>query len=165
MAHPQRPARLGFLLSQLGAHATEVFAAHMRSLGITPSEAGVLRIIGRFPGISQRELADKLGNVQSRVVAVIDHLETARLVVRSRSTTDRRVQRLDLTDAGRAIMPALRQAAEAQEAALVDGLTGEQRAQLYELLTTLAALRGLDADVHPGYRAGPSNAGEGRPAE
>ncbi|NUP74348.1 MAG: MarR family transcriptional regulator, partial [Sinomonas sp.] len=128
-----RPARIGFLLSQLGAHAGEIFAAKTRDLGITPSEAGVIRIIGRSPGISQRELAETLGSVQSRVVALIDRLEGAELVTRTRSAADRRVQELRLTESGRAVLRELRYAAEAQEAAIVDGLTPEQTAELFAL--------------------------------
>jgi len=151
----ERPARIGFLLSQLGAHATELFAHHTRELGVTPSEAGVVRIISRQPGISQRELAGRLGAVQSRVVALIDRLEQAGFVTRTRGTTDRRTQQLDLTETGRTLVASLRRAAQAQEAALTQGLSTEQKAQLHQLLSTLGTLRGLDADVHPGYRITP----------
>jgi DNA-binding MarR family transcriptional regulator len=147
-----RPARIGFLLSQLGAHAAEVFAAHVRELGITPAEAGVIRVIARTPDVTQRELADHLGAAQSRVVALIDGLERKGLATRTRSATDRRVQHLDLTDAGRALLPRLRSAAEAQEAAITDGLSGPQVEQLYSLLGELSELRGLSPEVHTGYR-------------
>jgi DNA-binding MarR family transcriptional regulator len=157
MDHPHRPARIGFLLAQLGAHATDVFADQIRHLDISSSEAGVIRIIGRTPGISQRDLATKLGTVQSRVVSIIDRLETAGLAARSRSTTDRRIQQLELTDAGRATLLSLRAAAEAQESIIAEGLTSEQKTQLYELLTTLGTLRGLDADIHPGYKVRPGD--------
>jgi DNA-binding MarR family transcriptional regulator len=152
MSTPKRPARIGFLLAQLGTHAAELFAEQVHTLGVTPSEAGVIRIIDRQAGITQRQLADKLGALQSRVVALIDGLEGKGLAVRTRSTTDRRVQHLDLTDAGRALVVQLRSAAEAQEAAITDGLTEQQKRDLYRLLSTLSARRGLDADVHPGHR-------------
>jgi DNA-binding MarR family transcriptional regulator len=151
----ERPARIGFLLSQLGVHAAGLFAAHTRELGITPSEAGVLRIIGRNPGISQRALADRLRAVQSRVVALIDSLENSGFVTRTRGMVDRRTQQLDLTEAGRTLLGSLRHAAQSQEAALTEGLSAEQKAHLYELLSALSTLRGLDADVHPGYRSAP----------
>ncbi|MDQ4491911.1 MarR family transcriptional regulator [Sinomonas sp. ASV486] len=145
--------RIGFLLSQLGAHATELFADQTRGLGISPSEAGVIRIIGRSPGISQRELAGRLGSVQSRVVALIDRLEGAGLVTRTRSSADRRVQELRLTESGTSVLRSLRHSAEAQEAAIVEGLTAEQTAELFGLLVKLSSLRGLDTEVHVGYRA------------
>ncbi len=151
---PQRPARIGFLLSQLGAHAADVFAEQIRPLGVTPSEAGVIRLIGRAPGMTQRQLADRLGALQSRVVALIDGLERKGLATRTRSTVDRRAQQLDLTPAGRELLAGLRGAAEAQEAAIAGGLDEQERADLHALLSKLSAHRGLDADVHPGYGDG-----------
>lgn len=146
-----RTARIGFLLSQLGAFATAAFAAKTRELGISPAEAGVLRILGRQHGINQRELAEKLGTAQSRVVALIDSLETAHYVTRSRSITDRRNQQLQLTDSGRTLLVELRSAAEAQEAEVATGLDPDERHQLYKLLLKLGTAHGLDPDVHPGY--------------
>lgn len=151
MPTPQRPARVGFLLAQLGAHATAAFADNLRPLGITPAEAGVIRVIGRTPGLTQRQLADRLGALPSRVVALIDSLERKGLAARTRSASDRRAQQLGLTPAGRAMLANLRGAAEAQESAITDGLTPQQRDDLYQLLATVGRLRGLDPDVHPGY--------------
>lgn len=152
MPRSNRPARIGFLLTQLGTFAAEAFAATTRELGITPVEAGVLRILGRRLGINQRELAEKLGTAQSRVVALIDNLETAGYATRSRSTVDRRIQLLELTDAGRTMLARLRNAAEAQEAEITDGLDTGERTLLHQLLLKLSSARGLDPDVHPGYR-------------
>src|SRR5262245_17619621 len=102
----ERPARIGFLLSQLGTHAAELFAQHTRELGITPSEAGVVRLVSRQHGISQRDLADRLGSAPSRVVAIVDRLEQAGFVTRTRGTTDRRTQLLALTDTGHTLVAA-----------------------------------------------------------
>lgn len=151
MVTTHRTVRIGFLLSQLGTFATTAFAAKTRELGISPAEAGVLRILGRQHGINQRELAEKLGTAQSRVVALIDTLETARYVTRSRSITDRRNQQLQLTDSGRTLLGELRSAAEAQEAEVASGLDLDERLQLYKLLLKLGTAKGLDPDVHPGY--------------
>ncbi|GAA4397561.1 MarR family winged helix-turn-helix transcriptional regulator [Tsukamurella soli] len=152
MQPQKRPARIGFLLAQLGAHAADLFTEQLREIGITSSEAGVIRILARTPGMTQRELATKSGATQSRVVVLIDGLERKGLALRTRSETDRRIQHLDLTDAGRALLPSLRRAAEAQEAALTDRLTPEQKNDLYELLSALSGGLDLDRDVHPGYR-------------
>jgi len=154
MPTARRPARIGFLLTQLGSLAAENFAAKTRELGITPPEAGVMRILGRQAGMNQRELAEKLGVAQSRVVALVDSLESAGLVIRERSAADRRSQVLQVTDSGRELLTGLRSAAETQESELTDGLSAEDRDQLYELLLKLGDARGLDRDVHPGYRAG-----------
>lgn len=129
-----------------------MFAVRTKELGITPAQAGVIRILGRMPGISQRDLADKLGAVQSRVVALIDALESLGYVVRVRSTTDRRNYELQLTDAGRALLVRLRATAEAHEAQVTHALDESERSDLARLLRLLASDAGLDADVHPGYR-------------
>ncbi|MDO5744063.1 MAG: MarR family transcriptional regulator [Micrococcaceae bacterium] len=153
MSDPTRPARIGFLLTQLGTLAAELFAAKTRELGITPAEAGVLRIVGRQAGINQRELAERLGLAPSRMVPLIDSLQASGLVIRSRSATDRRNQELQLTEQGQELLANLRAVAEEQEAAIAEGLDPADRAHLYELLLRLSAARGLDSDVHPGYRS------------
>lgn len=153
MPTPSRPARIGFLLTQLGSLAAENFAAKTRELGITPPEAGVMRILGRQPGMNQRELAGKLGVAQSRVVALIDSLESAGLITRERSATDRRSQVLLVTKSGGELLANLRTAAHAQEAEIAEGLSTADRNQLYSLLLKLADSHGLDRDVHPGYRS------------
>lgn len=149
----RRPARIGFLLSQLGAHASGRFDNRVAELGLSAQQAGVLRMLGRAPGVSQRDLADRLGIVQSRMVALIDGLEGAGLVARTRSATDRRSYQLALTDAGRERLVELRRIAEANESELTESLDAAQRDVLFDLLRTLANSLGLDEDVHAGYRA------------
>jgi DNA-binding MarR family transcriptional regulator len=143
-----RPSRTAFLLSQLGALASSRFAERTRAIGLTPSDAGVLRLLGRTPGLSQRELADRLGAVPSRIVPLIDSLESRGLVDRKRSSTDRRNNDLTLTDAGRTLLMALRVIAEQHEAELLAPLTPEQSEQLELLLAQLADSAALDTDLH-----------------
>ncbi len=145
---PSRPKRTAFLLSQLGALAAARFAERTRELGLTPSDAGVLRLLGRTPGLSQRSLADRLGAVPSRVVPLIDSLEARGLVARVRSLTDRRNYELRLTAEGMKVLGQLRGIAERHEAELLAPLTSEQSAQLGSLLARLASAHALDADLH-----------------
>jgi DNA-binding MarR family transcriptional regulator len=133
-----RPARTSFLLSQLGALASARFAG----------EAGVLRLLGRRPGLNQRVLADRLGAVPSRVVALIDSLEERGLVARSRSSSDRRSYELHLTGQGERTLRQLGRIAEEHEAELLAPLTEAQAAQLRDLLARLAADNDLDQEVH-----------------
>ncbi|MDR6868045.1 DNA-binding MarR family transcriptional regulator [Microbacterium resistens] len=152
----RRPARTGFLLSQLGAFASARFGELIRPAGLTPSTAGVLRIIARQPGLSQRKLADRLGAVPSRVVVLVDSLEGAGLVERSRDPEDRRHHRLDLTERGRQVLGELRGAAETQNADVLAPLDPEEREVFAALVSKLAAAHGLDPDVHRGYGDAPS---------
>ncbi len=145
---PSRSKRTAFLLAQLGALASARFAERTRELGLTPSDAGVLRLLGRTPGLSQRSLADRLGAVPSRVVPLIDSLETRGLVARVRSRTDRRNYELRLTPEGTKMLGTLRGIAERHEAELLAPLTSEQSAQLGSLLARLASAHALDTDLH-----------------
>jgi DNA-binding MarR family transcriptional regulator len=147
-AAPEQPRRIAFLLSQLGAHVSERFAERCRGLGLTPSEAAVLRLVGRAPGLSQRSLADRVGTAPSRIVTLIDGLEQRGLVARSRSSTDRRNHELHLTGDGQTLLTALRQLAEAHEAEILDGLSPEQAGHLATALQTLLRAHGLDPEVH-----------------
>ncbi|MFH5878733.1 MarR family winged helix-turn-helix transcriptional regulator [Arthrobacter sp. NA-172] len=159
LATPGRPKRTAFLLSQLGAVASSRFADRAREIGLTPSDAGVIRLLGRAPGLSQRSLANRLGAVPSRVVTLIDSLEERGLVERMRSSTDRRHYELHLTEAGERVLSELRGIAEQHEAELLAPLTSEQIAQLDGLLAQLANGHGLDQDLHRDVGRQPREAG------
>ena len=155
------PARTGFLISQLGSLASARFGELIKPTGLTPATAGVLRILAREPGLSQRALATRLGSAPSRVVVLVDSLEQAGLVSRSRDPEDRRHHRLDVTDAGRQVLGTLRGAAETQNADLLAPLAPDERKAFAALVAKLAAGHGLDPDVHAGYREDGGSAGEG----
>ncbi len=148
-----RPRRTAFLLSQVGSLASSRFAERTREIGLTPSDAGVLRLLGRTPGLSQRSLADRLGAVPSRIVSLIDSLETRGLVERVRSSMDRRNYELRLTSQGDERLAELRRIAEEHEAELLSPLSREQATQLEELLSVLAGSAALDPDLHRELRA------------
>jgi DNA-binding MarR family transcriptional regulator len=148
MDSPSASKRTAFLLSQLGALASSRFAERTREIGLTPSDAGVLRLLGRAPGLSQRALADRLGAVPSRVVPLIDSLQARGLVERVRSSTDRRNYELRLTAEGAKVLRTLREIAEKHEAELLAPLTSEQSAQLGTLLARLSGAHALDTDLH-----------------
>ncbi|MFT4164952.1 MAG: MarR family transcriptional regulator [Microlunatus sp.] len=149
----RRPRRIAFLLAQLGADASAAFEEALAPLGITASEAGLLRLVGRNPGISQKVASEQLGVGPSRVVAVLDRLERAGHVERRRSETDRRSHEVHLTPDGERLLAALRPVAEAHEAAFTQGLDEEDLDRLAASLVTIAAARGLSREVHRDTRA------------
>ncbi len=144
--------RLGFLLSQVGAFAAARFAERLADLDLQPGDVGILRLIAVEPGLSQQALAEKLGVVPSRVVALLDHLEKKGLVVRERSVRDRRNHELKLTDGGRGVLARMRQIGAAHEDDVVHSLSADERRTLGALLTKVAESHQLTPGVHPGYR-------------
>src|SRR3981081_1639230 len=123
-----------FLLAQLGAHASGQFAKRLEPLGFTPAHAGIFRIIAANPGLSQQELAAKLGMYASRLVAVIDDLETRGLIERQPSNTDRRLYALHLTKSGREQLSAIGAIAREHGRDLFDEVKDEKRSSLSPLL-------------------------------
>ncbi|ADP82684.1 transcriptional regulator, MarR family [Pseudofrankia inefficax] len=152
---PQGPGA-AFLLAQLGAHATGLFARRVAALDLTPPQAGLLRLLAVSPGRSQRELADDLGMPPSRFVPFADELEERGLIERRRNPTDRRLYALHLTGRGTELLAELRTASAAHEQQLVQGLAADEHRQLTALLNRIAEQQGLTPGVHPGYRSLPS---------
>jgi DNA-binding MarR family transcriptional regulator len=150
-APPPGPG-IAFLLAQLGAHAADEFARSLAPLELTPGLAGVLRLLRVEPGLSQQDLARRLGLVPSRVVALVDDLEQRGWIQRARDTGDRRVNVLTLTDAGNQAFAKVAAVARAHEARITAGLTDAERDRLRALLAALAERRELTPGVHPGYR-------------
>jgi DNA-binding MarR family transcriptional regulator len=149
---PPRDGGASFLLAQLGAHAGAAFAERIRPLGLTPPQAGVLRLLGLFPGQSQRALADALGMHAPRLVGLIDELEGRDLVARDRDPNDRRNYAISLTDLGRQRLAELGRVATEHEQAMTSGLDDHERAQLLALLRRVAEEQQLQPGVHPGFR-------------
>lgn len=68
--------------------------------GLTSSRFGILEALMHLGPLNQRQLGQKILRSSGNVTVVIDHLERAGLVARSR-TNDRRQVLIALTDAGR----------------------------------------------------------------
>src|SRR5258706_4948007 len=73
----------------------------LKYLGVSQASWMTIAIAAKARSpLSQSELADKLGVEGATMVAMIDRLVKAGLVIREASTTDRRVKRVILTPAG-----------------------------------------------------------------
>ncbi|MCU1297971.1 MAG: transcriptional regulator, MarR family [Acidobacteriaceae bacterium] len=154
-----RNGSAAFLLAQLGAYASGEFAKRLEPLGLTPAHAGIFRIMAANPGLSQQELAAKLGMYASRLVAVIDDLEKRGLIERQPSNTDRRLYALHLTKSGKEQLSAIGAIAREHGRDLLEALSDEERSTLTALLERVANNKGLQKGVHPGYRNIPEGTG------
>jgi DNA-binding MarR family transcriptional regulator len=148
----QRHPGAAFLLSQIGAHAAELFAEKLKLLKLTPAEAGILRILAGTNGVSQQGLAQMLGMYASRLVAVIDAMERSKLVERRVGASDRRIFEIHLTAKGKERLAAVSKIAREHQEVLCRSLTPLEQETLTELLERIAEDRKLAPGVHPGYR-------------
>ena len=69
--------------------------------GLTMWQYAILALIERHPGLNQAEVAARLDYSKNRIVADLDRLEDAGMVIRTRGA-DRRANQLAVTEAGRA---------------------------------------------------------------
>lgn len=150
-SHPPHN-RIGFLLSQLGAHATMRFAQRLSAEDLAPPHIGLLFNVRTTPGLSQQTLAERLGLLPSKVVTFVDELEQRELIERTRSSRDRRVYELGLTPSGEELMDRVSELVKQHDEELGEPLDADEREQLLELLGRIADHCGLSPGIHPGYR-------------
>jgi MarR family transcriptional regulator, transcriptional regulator for hemolysin len=91
--------------------------------------------------LSQSELADRLAVEGATMVAMVDRLVKAGLVVREPSTTDRRIKRVVLTQAGNSIYDKVREEAAAFRKELLANIDPKK------LLTATELLEGLQGVI------------------
>ena len=91
---------LGYRLRRAQGAMHRDFMAAVASLDLTQKQAATLWLINGNPGVAQVAVASALGMDRATMMAIVDRLELRRLVLRQRSSTDRRRQELYLTPAG-----------------------------------------------------------------
>lgn len=145
------PSGAGFLIAQVGALGSRMFASRIAALGVSAAQSGLLRAVAREQGRSQTALAAELGVRPSRLVVLVDELESDGLVERRPHPTDRRQRGVFLTGNGRGRLDDLRRAATEHERDLCRSLSVDERERLRELLSRIADDHGLTRGVHPGH--------------
>ena len=116
------PSRsIGYLIRDSSRLILAKLQALLAPHDVTLSQYFVLRELWRREGLTQRELSDRIAIQEQSTVATIDAMEKRDLVVRVRSTRDRRKIHIHLTDRSRALRePLLGYAAQVINTATAD---------------------------------------------
>ncbi|WP_181318304.1 MarR family winged helix-turn-helix transcriptional regulator [Pseudogemmobacter blasticus] len=138
-------AHLGYWLRLVSNHVSARFAERLDRLGITVAEWVALRLLFDADSLPPSQLAARMGLTRGAVTKLADRLRARGLLARSADADDGRGVRLALTEAGRALVPALAEAADRNEAEAFAALSAEDRALLHGLLTRIATRQGLTA--------------------
>ncbi len=131
------PDLLGYQLRRASRKVYGSFGDHLRRVGLTQGQFGVLVLIGANPGLTQTALAGALGSNRSLMVRTLDRLEKTGLVRRDPSPTDRRSHALVVTGDGMAMIARLKKDVVAHEENIAGGLTEQEFATLLSLLVRL----------------------------
>ena len=91
---------LGYRLRRAQGAMHRDYMATVADLELTQKQTATLWLINANPGVSQVSVAAALGMDRATMMSITDRLEERTLVIRKRSTVDRRRQELYLTPAG-----------------------------------------------------------------
>ncbi len=112
------------------AYNRAVFAEH----GLGAAHADYIRTICRNAGISQEELAGRIGVYKSNVTRTLAQLEQSGYVERRPNPADRRCILVYPTDLAYEMLPAIVEVQGDWRTILTDGFSPEEKEQLAELL-------------------------------
>ena len=126
----------------------------MTEQGGHPGQSGVLPIIAKHEGISQRELAGMMHLSPPTVTAMLQKMERNGLIERYDDPSDQRVTRLKLTDAGRDLNGVLRASRHRFAECTVGALSDADQREFSRILALLgdnaeAELKRLDEEEAP----------------
>jgi DNA-binding MarR family transcriptional regulator len=99
---------LGYRLRRAQGAMHRDYMAAVSGLNLTQKQTATLWLINSNPGASQVSIAAALSMDRATMMSVVDRLEDRQLVIRKRSTIDRRCQELYTTPAGQAMLRKLR---------------------------------------------------------
>jgi DNA-binding MarR family transcriptional regulator len=137
---------VGFLLSRTSGLVIRAANAALAVHGLRVRQYSVLALaVDRAAGVSQRDLAGALGLDPSQVVLLVDELQTAGLVERRPSPTDRRTRLVVATPHGQLVGKAAAEAAREDVRHQLRALTDDEHETLRTLLARVVAT--ADPDV------------------
>ena len=128
---------LGYFIRRLQVWVFQDFIRTLAPIDIRPAQYSVLVVIAANPGLSQSDLAARLGIERARLVRLLDRLERRGLTRRLPSRTDRRSHALRLTRAGQRTLKQAKALAALHEMQLVEKLGNERRKSLLNALKHL----------------------------
>lgn len=129
---------IGYLLRDSARRILNDLTAHLEPHGVTLPQYFVLRELWQEEGLTQREVANRVGVLEPTMVTTLDALARQGLIVRERSTTDRRKTHVRLTPAGRKMRDTL----QGYAADVLDrALTGVSSAEIADLRRILQRIK------------------------
>jgi DNA-binding MarR family transcriptional regulator len=105
----------------------------LEKIGIYPGQPPLLFILGKYDGISQKELAEKLSIKAATITVMLSRMEKAKLVERHTDSEDQRISRVYLTEEGRKMNVESREALKTIEEECFSNFTVEERVLLRRL--------------------------------
>lgn len=113
------------------------FRTLFRKDGLPPAQAGAMKVVIRFPGLSQRELADKLHIQRATATVMLQKMEKAGYIDRRADQDDQRISRIYPTELALAIDAENQKTVNAYFSRCFSGISAEEFAVMEAAMTRL----------------------------
>ncbi len=113
------------------------FRAVLQGDGFSPAQAGAMRMVIRFPGMSQRELADKLHIQRATATVMLQKMEKSGYIDRRADQADQRISRIYPTQSAKAIDAESQKAVDAYFTRCFSGVSQEDFETMQNVLQRL----------------------------
>ena len=132
----------GYWLRYVSNHVSYAFARKVEAQGVTVAEWVLLREMLNAGAANPSQLADAVGMTRGAVSKLVERLSRKKLAVRSFSDGDRRYQTVELTAAGKRLVPVLAQLADENDREFFGHLKPIERTKLVNLLQDIVRRHG-----------------------
>lgn len=129
---------IGYLLRQAGAAYKLAFERALSDLGVTQPQFLVLTMLKAYPGASNAEIARLTMLTPQTVSVIVGNLKKAGSVSGRPHAVHGRIQHLDVTDEGLALLARCRRRTARIEEEMVAGLTAEEEQLIRRWLVSVA---------------------------
>jgi len=132
----------GYWLRFVSNHVSHAFARKVEARGVTVAEWVLLREMLDAGAANPSQLADAVGMTRGAISKLVERLCRKKLAVRSSSDGDQRYQTVELTAAGKRLVPVLAQLADENDREYFGHLKAEDKTWLVSLLQGIVRQHG-----------------------
>jgi DNA-binding MarR family transcriptional regulator len=132
----------GYWLRYVSNHVSHAFARKVEAQGVTVAEWVLLRQMLGAGAANPSQLADALGMTRGAVSKLVERLSRKKLAVRSFSKGDQRFQTVELTVAGKRLVPVVAQLADENDSEFFGHLNAEDKIRLITILQEIVRRHG-----------------------
>lgn len=134
MAASNLEDHVGYWLRYVSNHVSHAFSQKLEAQGVTVAEWVLLREMLDAGTANPSQIADAVGMTRGAVSKLVERLCRKKLARRSSSQGDRRYQTVQLTAAGRRLVPVLAQLADENDHEFFGYLKPKERTALVNML-------------------------------
>ncbi len=137
---------LGYLVGTLGSAMRKGLEDELAPMGITPAQWVILEAAFSGKADTLTALARIIPVDAAAISRQLDKLQQRGLVRRRRLRSDRRTVRIELTDAGRELVPKLAPAVEANNRRFLTDITTDEQTAFTKIIQTMIQNAGATSD-------------------